>query len=114
MMGPLEAFPIIRDVLPEIEGMVTGHRKPGRNLPMYSAVENIAKAAVTTKKWLDGETEGSKAVKADLSAAGSLTGIPSNQLDVTGTYLYEQLTGQYSPEHPWSPLTDIIYRRKKH
>lgn len=113
IMGPLEAFPIIRDVLPSIEGMISGHFKQPRNLPLYSAVENVAKAGVATKKWLEGEGEAGKAVRADLSAAGSLAGIPSNQLDITGTYLYDVLTGQYRPAHPWSPLTDILYRRKQ-
>jgi hypothetical protein len=113
IMGPLEAFPIIRDVLPSVEGMIRGKYQQARNLPMYSMVENAAKAGVATKKWLAGEGEAGKALKADLSAAGSLAGIPSNQIDVTGSFLYEVLTGEYHPKHVLSPLHDLIYRRKK-
>lgn len=85
------------------------------SLPVLDAAADLGyHLPVTAYKYAQGDATGKQMARAATNAAGWVFGLPSSQLSITDQYFYDQVTGQYQPEHPWSPVTDIIYRRKKH
>lgn len=113
MLGPLEAFPIMRDAVGYTEKKLKGQRAEMQALPILSIPKSVADALSSSYKYAKGEGEAKQAIKDINVAAGMTTGYPAFQVDITGQFLYDVLSGQYQPKHPWSPLHDAIYRRKK-
>lgn len=114
LLYPLQTIPLIRDMASTAEALILGHRAPtSRGLPVQEAGKSIIEAARKTYKAIEGEGDTEKAVKADVSAAGLVFGLPSGQLSITGEFLYDVLSGNYNPQHPWSPARDLLIRRKE-
>ena len=114
-LGMFEGIPIARDLAAYAEGKILN--EPGksmRNIPVMEAGKALVDAGASIGSATLGEGEPRKAAKDTANAIGAWTGLPALQGTITGEYLYDVLSGQYSPEHPWSPLTDIVNRRKKH
>jgi hypothetical protein len=110
--GLADGFPIARDVAGYAEGKLLGeHGKDFRLSPVLQAGKDTIDAALDTAHVFTGETTPGKAIKQDLRALGSLTGFPAVQGDITGEYIYDVLSGEYKPAHPWSPVTDAFYAR---
>jgi hypothetical protein len=113
LLYPLQTIPIIRDFASAIEAMVIGGRPvTARSLPVIEAGVSVVKAAGKTYKAITGEGDTEKAVKAVASATGVTFGLPTGQLSITGEFLYDVLSGNYEPDHPWSPARDLLMRRK--
>jgi hypothetical protein len=112
--GLADGFPLARDFAGYAEGKVLGEKgKDIRLSPVFQLGKDSVDAAVTTTHALEGTTSAGKAIKQDVRAVGGWTGLPVVQGSITAQYIYDVLTGQYKPEHPWSPVTDIFYARPK-
>jgi len=60
-----------------------------------------------------GKVDWNKAFIQDAKAVGGATGLPALAGSTVGEYIYDVLSGHYRPEHPWSPVTDVFYGRRK-
>jgi hypothetical protein len=96
---PFMTMPFLRDAASIVERKIAGQYAEPRMNPLADAGYLVYKAGQTawneTGDWMDGEDfEADKAIRSGLRAAGPLFGIPSNQIDVTGSYLYDLATGE--------------------
>lgn len=97
---PFQAIPFIRDAASYIDD---GHARPS---PLVDAMKTMYDAAKVTAQngdalaFGEGEVDAEKQVKATVKAAGVATGIPSNQLTKTGTYLMDVASGNRTPDGP--------------
>ena len=82
--------------------------------PLAEFGKDTVDAVGKTIKAASGEGDWQKAIVQDAKVIGGATGLPTLQGAITGQYIYDVLSGNYTPEHPWSPATDIFYSRKKH
>ncbi len=114
-LGLVDGFPILRDVAGYAEGKILGeHGKDMKLAPVFQFGKDVVDGASKTIKAASGEGDWQKAIVQDAKVIGGATGLPTLQGSITGQYLYDVLSGNYTPEHPWSPATDIFYARKKH
>lgn len=95
---PLMTMPFLRDAASIVERKIAGQYAEPRMTPLADAAYLVYQAGQSAAKetgdWMDGdEFEADKVMKAGLRASGPLFGIPSNQIDVTGSYLYDLATG---------------------
>jgi hypothetical protein len=112
---PFMTLPFLRDIASTAERMMTGQYSASRSVPIAEAGEMVLKAGKRAMEagnalWEGDEVEPGKLARDALRAAGPLLGMPSTQLDVTGTYLYDVFSGQYDPEGV-SDLTYLFVRR---
>ena len=96
---PFLTMPFIRDAASLIERKIAGQYAEPRMTPLADAGYLAYKAGQSawneTGDWMDGDDfEAGKVMQAGLRASGPLLGIPSNQIDVTGSYLYDLYTGE--------------------
>jgi hypothetical protein len=107
---PFLTMPYLRDAAAIVERKIAGEYAEPRMNPLADAGYLAYKAGQTawneTGDWMDGEDfEADKAIRSGLRAAGPLFGIPSNQIDVTGSYLYDLATG----EEDFENIGDLRY-----
>lgn len=113
-LGMLDGFPVLRDVSGYAEGKLLGeHGKDFRLSPVLQLGKDTVDAGLETQKALTGEAEPGNAIKQGARTIGSWTGLPAVQGTITGQYVYDVMSGQYKPAHPWSPVTDALYARPK-
>ena len=113
-LGIFDGIPIARDIAAYAEGKITG--EPGktmRNIPVMEAGKQSVDAMQALIKAGTGEGTPRKAVTTSAKAIGAWSGLPALQGTITGEFLYDVLSGNYEPEHPWSPARDIFMRRKE-
>lgn len=96
---PFLTMPFIRDAASIVERKIEGKYAEPRMTPLADAGYLVWQAGRSAWKetgdWMDGgDFEADKAIKSGLRASGPLFGIPSNQIDVTGSYLYDLATGE--------------------
>lgn len=107
---PFMTMPFIRDAASLIERKIGGQYAEPRMTPLADAAYLVYQAGQTaakeTSSWMDGdEFDAGNVMKSSLRASGPLFGIPSNQIDVTGSYLYDLYTGDEEFEN----LGDLRY-----
>jgi hypothetical protein len=107
---PLLTMPFIRDAASIVERKIAGQFAEPRMTPLADAAYLVYQAGQTaaeeTGDWMDGdEFEAGDVLKSSLRASGPLFGIPSNQIDVTGSYLYDLAAG----EEQFENLGDLRY-----
>lgn len=112
---PMLTIPFLRDAAAIVERKIAGQYAEPRMTPLADASFLLWKAGQSAWKetgdWMDGdEFEADKVVKASLRASGPLLGLPSNQIDVTGSYLYDLYTG----EEEFENLGDLRYLAIRH
>jgi hypothetical protein len=112
-MFPVQALPVIRDLGSMVENKAQGEPSSARGVPVYETGKALWNAAAASYKYLDEGEDGGKAIKNINMAAGLAVGLPASQLNITGQYIADQLSGDYDPKHVWSPVQDIFFRRKK-
>lgn len=102
-----------------IDAAIEGKPSTGRRRPLADAGMALAKFGRGEwnegRAWVeDDETpDAEKLIKTGVRAAGSGTGIPSNQMLTTGEYLYDVGTGHYTPANPAEAAAYLMYRRPK-
>jgi hypothetical protein len=110
--GVFDGLPGINQIAKYAETKVLGE---SGGEPKYIPVLQVGKDTVDALKKTTNAAQGhgkmAPAIKADARAIGSLTGFPAVQTSITGQYIYDVLSGQYKPAHPWSPVTDAFYAR---
>jgi len=72
-------------------------------------ITKTVKAAAGSEDWQDWQG----AIIRDARAEGSATGLPPLAGSTVGQYIYDVLSGDYQPDHSWSPVTGIFYSRTK-
>lgn len=110
---PLNTLPYLRDAMTLAERKWAGKFAEARMTPAADAVWLALKAfdTITEETMGDDDIDYGKITKATVRAAGPLFGLPgSAQLDVTGTYIYDLLSGEYDPESP-ADLKYFLIRR---
>ena len=100
---PFMTIPFLRDIASGIERKISGQYAPTRSIPLAEAAELVWKAGEEAYKagaaLYEGDEVDSVALTQDLlRASGPLLGVPSGQLNVTGMYLYDVMSGEYDPE----------------
>jgi hypothetical protein len=95
---PFMTMPFIRDAASIVERKMSGQYAEPRMTPLADAALLTWKAGDSawkeTSAWLDGdEFNAENVMKSSLRASGPLFGLPTNQLDVTGSYMWDLYTG---------------------
>jgi hypothetical protein len=112
--GMADGLPVLRDFAGSMEAKILGeHGKDFRLSPILQVAKDTRDALLSTTHAFEGTTTWGKALKQDSRAVGGLTGLPVTQGNITAEYIYDVLSGNYKPEHPWSPITDAFYARQK-
>lgn len=112
LLGPLEAFPVIRDLVPYAEEAMLGKKGHVKGLAISAPLQASIDAMMSDYKAIIGEGHVGKAISDTNIAAGMLMGYPSLQIDVTGKFLVDILSGEYEPQHGMlSVIHDALYRR---
>lgn len=96
---PFLTMPFIRDAASIAERKIEGKFAEPRMTPLADAGYLVFQAGQTawreTGDWMDGDDfEAENVIRSGLRASGPLFGIPSNQIDVTGSYMYDLATGE--------------------
>lgn len=113
-LGMADGFPIARDFAGSLEAKILGEQgKDFRLSPVLQVAKDTRDALLSTTHAFEGRTPPGKALKQSARAVGGLTGLPMTQANITAEYIYDVLSGNYKPEHPWSPITDAFYARQK-
>jgi hypothetical protein len=112
-LGLFDGFPLMRDIAGYAEGGTTSGKGKEMSPPPVlqwgkDAVDGFTKTVEATT--YDGGWN--KAAIRGTKAAGGTTGLPTPVGSAIGRYIYDVLSGDYTPEHPWSPVT--VQRRKGH
>ncbi len=113
-LGLCDGIPVMRDIAGYAESKMTGEKgKEPRLSPALQwgkdAVDGIAKTIMAAA----GNEDWHKAIIRDPKAEGGATGLPALAGSTVGQYIYDVLSGDYKPEHPWSPVSGIFYNRAK-
>lgn len=100
---PFMTVPFLRDIASGIERKMSGQYAPSRSVPLAEAGELVWRAGEEAYKagtalYEGDDVEGEALVKDLLRASGPLFGVPSGQLSVTGSYMYDVFSGDYDPE----------------
>ena len=113
-LGLFDGFPAMRDIAGYAESKVFGEkRKEPRLSPVLQwgkdAVDSVAKTVIA----LAGNEEWHKAIIQEAKAVVGMAGLPALVGSNVGQYIYDVLSGDYHPQHLWSPVTDIFQPRHK-
>jgi DNA topoisomerase IB len=100
---PFMTVPFLRDIGNGVERLISGEYSPSRSVPLVQAGELVTKAGHEWIKAGSALAEGDEVdtqsfIKDNLRATGPLLGLPANQLDITGQYLFDVFSGEYDPE----------------
>lgn len=119
LLYPFASVPLIRDLAnwklePELAKASGGNMQfqPGYKFtPIISAVEKIGGMP---DKLIDGWTGArpwDDVAWDELEASGYLLGLPTAQVRITGSYLYDLFTGKASPQDAAEAMHDTLFRR---
>ena len=112
-MFPLGSIPFIRDLASLIENRASGEPSMSRSVPMVETGKAVVNAATASYAYLTEGEKGGKALKNLNMAAGLVVGLPASQINISGQFIADVMSGDYEPQHAWSPVQDIFFRRKK-
>jgi hypothetical protein len=113
-LGLFDGFPVMRDIAEYGESKITGEKgKEPRLSPVLQWGKDAVDGVTKTVNAAAGNVDWNKAIIQDAKAVGGATGLPTLAGSTVGQYIYDVLSGDYRPEHPWSPVTDVFYNRKK-
>lgn len=113
-LGVFDGVPIINQGTGYAEGKILGESgKEPRLVPVLQAMKDSVDSIDQTLGAISGKTKPERALKTVGRTVGEWTGLPSTQGIITGEFLYDLLTGAYTPDHPWSFVTDPFFARHK-
>lgn len=104
----LATVPLVRDV-----GNAIIHPEFGYDVtPAGSIIEKVSKAGAMA---IEGESfESEYAAKTTLDALGTILGLPTSQMWITGEYLYDVVTGEEDPlEDPADAAREALLRNER-
>jgi hypothetical protein len=110
-LGLFDGFPLMRDMDGYAESGITGGKgnetRPSSVLQWSKdAVDGFTKTVEATT----GDGGWNRTVMHDAKTAGGATGLPAQAGSTIGRYIYDVLSGDYTPEHPWS---QVIMKRMR-
>lgn len=116
-MYPMQTIPYVRDIASAAESVITGEFRQVRAVPLVEAGVSATKAF---KRIADEFTEADdvsdvdagKISKDTIRALGPIFGLPTNQLDVTGSFIFDVMTKEYEPDSPLD-YRYLLVRRPK-
>jgi hypothetical protein len=114
---PFMTVPYLREVAAFVDRKLSGQYAEARMTPASDAALLVYKAGSEAVKQLgeddtDDDDDARKLTKAGLQAVGPLIGLPTNQLDITGSFLWDVFSGEYEPEGA-ADLRYLVMRRPK-
>jgi hypothetical protein len=113
-LGLFDGIPVMRDIAGYAESKITGEKgKDLRLSPVLQWGKDAVDGVTKTVKAMSGDVDWHKAIIQDAKAVGGATGLPTLAGSTVGQYIYDVMSGDYKPDHPWSPVTDIFYARHK-
>lgn len=114
---PFMGYPLLRDLLSVADARADGVRVSARPVPAADALVTIYDAGVAAleagvEMAEGGDPDTEKLTKKMLKAVGVGVGLPAGQAAITGGFIHDLYTGEYSPETPldWRYL---VVRRPK-
>lgn len=105
---PFLSVPLLRDVANAITSEY-GYQFS----PITQALKSPVTAAQSAVKVWEGDKEFSDFAEKALKAMSYLVGLPTGQLTITGTYLYDLYTGTAHPDNIFEFAKGMLYRRTK-
>lgn len=119
LLYPFASVPLIRDLAnwklePELAKASGGNMQyqPGYKFtPIISAVEKILGMPEKLIDGLTGARPWDDVAWDELEASGYLFGLPTAQVRITGSYLYDLFTGKASPQDAAEAMHDTLFRR---
>jgi conjugative element/phage-associated large polyvalent protein len=117
-MYPLATIPVIRDIAATAEAKILGQYKQVRAAPIAEAGNAVVKAFATASEQIENAAEGeevdaAKLTKDTLRALGPIFGLPTNQIDVTGSFMFDVMTKEYEPDSPLDYRYLLVRRPKE-
>jgi hypothetical protein len=113
-LGLFDGIPVMKDITGYAESKITGEKgKDLRLSPVLQWGKDAVDGITKTVDAVAGNEDWNKAVIQDAKAVGGATGLPTLAGSTVGQYIYDVLSGDYKPEHPWSPVSGIFYNRAK-
>jgi hypothetical protein len=115
---PFQGIPVVRDIAGFLEAKAAGTYAYTRTLPVLDAAEVMFRAGSTALEagnelWEGGDPDGEKLTKDGLRALGLAYGLPTGQAAITGEFLRDTMTGDYSPETPLDWRYLVVQRPKE-
>jgi GGDEF domain-containing protein len=110
---PFQSIPFVREVANLYESKATGEPSTGRSVPMVETGKAVWNGSSAVVKYIESGEDLDKALKNANMAVGLTVGLPASQINISGQYISDVLSGEYDPKHTWSPVTDIFFKRKK-
>lgn len=105
---PFLAVPMLRDAMSAI---TTGYGY--QFSPMAQALKVTADTVTTAKQTAAGEKDLEDFALKSVQALSYLVGLPTGQLTITGTYLYDLAHGTAHPDNIFQFAKGLLYRRTK-
>jgi hypothetical protein len=113
-LGLFDGIPAMRDIAEYAESRITGEKgKEPRLSPVLQWGKDAVDGVTKTVNAAAGNVDWNKAIIQDAKTVGGATGLPTLAGSTVGQYIYDVLSGDYRPEHSWSPVTDVFYNRLK-
>lgn len=117
-MYPMQTIPLVRDIAATAEAQILGEYRQVRAAPIAEAGNAVVKAFATTAKEIEAADEiedidAGKVSKDTLRALGPIFGLPTNQVDVTGSFIFDVMTKEYEPDSPLDYRYLLVRRPKE-
>lgn len=114
---PAQTIPLVRDMTALVEAKILGEYRQVRAAPIAEAGAAVIKAFDTVAGQISdaeeiGDIDTGKITKDTFRAIGPIVGLPTNQLDVTGSFVFDVMTGEYEPDSPLD-YRYLLMRRPK-
>lgn len=116
-MYPMQTIPLVRDIAATAEAQILGEYRQVRAAPIAEAGNAVVKAFATIGKEFGqadevSDVDAGKISKDTLRALGPIFGLPTNQIDVTGSFVFDVMTNEYEPDSPLD-YRYLLVRRPK-
>lgn len=108
ILYPLNALPVFRDTI----GFLT-QGWDYQTTPLERGIKDVLDVPQEAKKVFTGKDSVEKLVHEAFDATGTLFGIPTSQLDISGEYLKDIFEGDVTPGSIEEFLHDMFYRRPR-
>lgn len=114
---PFMTMPYWRDAVGLVDRKLSGGYAEPRMTPAADAIYMVVKTGMEAANQLseddaDDSDDAKKLTRAGLNVAGPLIGLPTGQIDITGSYIWDAISGEHRPEDA-ADLRYLIMRRPK-
>lgn len=112
LLYPAQMFPFLREASALVETKVRGKYGSYRMDAVSETARSLVELGDAVADYSTGDDDFERALKAGVRASGPVFGLPATQASITGEYIYDVMTGHYSPENPWEGIKYLFVRRQ--